>query len=47
MWGRREPPAELAEIVALIRDLGQLLMGIDAKLERVVELLEENDGEGD
>jgi len=47
VWRRSDPSVELQEIVALLRDLGRLLMGIDAKLERVVDLLEEDDAEGD
>jgi hypothetical protein len=43
VWWRSDPSVELQEIVALLRDLGRLLMGIDAKLERVVDLLEEDD----
>jgi hypothetical protein len=35
------------ELVALVRDLGGLLMGIDAKLERIVEILEGDDEERD
>ncbi len=39
----RRPPAELVEIVSLLNDLGGILMGIDAKLEMIVMLLEVDD----
>ncbi len=38
-----EPSAELIEIVSLLNDLGGILMGIDAKLEMIVMLLEVDD----
>jgi len=48
-WARRRPvesPAELGEIVSLLTDLGGSLMGIDAKLQTIVMLLED-EGEDD
>jgi hypothetical protein len=43
VWRRREPPTEPEELVGLVRDLGRLLMSIDARLEEIVELLREDD----
>lgn len=50
MWGRRrqpEPTAELAELVELVQNLGVALMGIDAKLEVIIDLMEGDDDEAD
>jgi hypothetical protein len=48
VWWRREPtsPEGLNELIALVRDIGGMLMGIDAKLEEIVELLRGDDDEG-
>lgn len=49
-WTRRQPveaSAELAEIAALLTDLGGILMGIDAKLQTIVTLMEDEDDDGD
>ena len=43
--GRKE--SELREVVSLLQGLGVLLMSIDAHLERVVILLEDDDGDSD
>jgi hypothetical protein len=45
VWGRREPSAELVELIALVHEIGRFLMGMDAKLDRIVELLGGEDGE--
>ena len=42
-----EPSAELVEIMSLLNYLGGNLMGIDAKLETIVMLLEDEDDDGD
>jgi hypothetical protein len=47
VWQRRKPANEAAELVVLVRDLGTLLMSIDARLEEIVELLREDDDEVD
>jgi hypothetical protein len=47
VWRPREPAPELVELVALVRDIGKFLMGMDAKLDRIIELLGgEDDEEG-
>ncbi|HEX7310004.1 MAG TPA: hypothetical protein VF232_02400 [Gaiellaceae bacterium] len=35
------PPPQLAEIVRLLHGVGRMLMEIDAKLQRIVDILEE------
>lgn len=48
-WRRKKPvesPAELAEIVSLLAYLGGSLRGIDAKLQTIVTLLEDEDDDG-
>ena len=45
MWRRREPQPELVELLAVVQDLGSFLMGMDAKLELIIELLGGEDGE--
>jgi len=42
-----EPSAELVEIGSLLNYLGGILMGIDAKLETIVMLLEDEDEDDD
>jgi hypothetical protein len=42
---KREPMPELLELLALVQDLGSYLMGMDAKLELIIELLGGEDGE--
>jgi len=49
-WARKqpvEPPPAIAEIVSLLTDLGGILMGIDAKLQLIVTLMEAEDDDGD
>jgi len=48
-WRRRELeiPAELSELVVLLEGVGSILMGIDAKLELIVDHLEGEDDDGD
>lgn len=49
-WARKqpvEPSADLPQIVSLLTDLGGILMGIDAKLETIVTLIEDEDDDGD
>jgi hypothetical protein len=43
---RRGPPEPDGEVVLLLQGLGRMLMAIDAKLARVVELLEMEYGDG-
>jgi hypothetical protein len=45
MWRRREPPPELVEPAALVREIGTFLMRMDARLDRIVEFLGGEDGE--
>jgi hypothetical protein len=44
MWFRREVPAhrELDAVIELLSGLGKILMAIDAKLDQIVDLLEED-----
>jgi hypothetical protein len=45
MLGRQPPPAspQLTEIVRFLHGVGRMLMEIDAKLERIVAILEEDE----
>ncbi len=48
-WRRRELeiPAELSELVVLLEGVGSIPMGIDAKLELIVDHVEGEDDDGD
>jgi hypothetical protein len=47
VWRRREPSPELIELLGLVREIGTFLMGMDAKLDLIVQLLGgEDDEEG-
>lgn len=39
MWRRRDPPAQLEDIVELLQGIGTILMTIAARLEAIIELL--------
>jgi hypothetical protein len=43
--GKAESSSELVEQIAVVQDLGSFLMGMDAKLELIIELLGDEDGE--
>jgi hypothetical protein len=45
VWRKAESSSELVELIAVIQDLGSFLMGMDAKLELIIELLGDEDGE--
>jgi hypothetical protein len=48
VWWRRRPGATLDDVVELLRGIGTILMKIDAKLDEVIRLLEDDDdGEAD
>jgi len=40
VWWRRDR-ASLADVVELLEGLGQMLMGISARLDEIIDLLEE------
>jgi hypothetical protein len=42
---RREPTATLDDVVELLTGIGQATMGIGAQLNRIIAILEEEDGE--
>jgi len=42
---KAESSQVLSELTAVVRDLGSFLMGMDAKLELIIELLGDEDGE--
>jgi hypothetical protein len=42
---KKEPSPELLELISLVSDLGSFVMGMDAKLELIVELLGGEDEE--
>jgi hypothetical protein len=42
---KREPSSELLELIAVVQDLSSFVMGMDAKLELIVELLGGEDEE--
>lgn len=45
MWQKRRRRATLDDVVELLDGLGTMLQQIDARLERIVSLLEEEGGE--
>lgn len=40
-------PTELTEIVSILADIGGILIGIDAKLQTIVTLIQGEDDDGD
>jgi hypothetical protein len=47
VWRRQPPDPGFADVVEVLNGIGRMLMEIDAKLRRVVQLLEKEYGDGE
>jgi hypothetical protein len=47
VWRRRPTPDPVAEVLELLTGIGRLMQRLDARLERIVNLLEEEYGRED